>query len=74
VVNILIKNTTIKDPNMFDLLELSYIDPNGGLDIKSLDAMYQFWVEKGLYTGKKRVQDLVDLSYVEYAAQKLGKQ
>ncbi len=73
-VSIAIKYSTVTDPKLYDLMEVSYSDPNGELDRKSLDAQFKWWVEKGVYTGKKTFNDLVDLSYAEYAAQKLGRQ
>lgn len=55
-------------------MEFSYQDPNGGLDPKSIDLQYNWYVKEGLYTGKKTFNDVIDLSFVEYALEKLGKQ
>ncbi len=73
IVRILTKYTTVKDPKLYDLMELPYVDPNGQIDSKSMNAQYKWFVEKGLYTGKKSFDNLVDLSYQEYAVQRLGK-
>ena len=74
VVNYLVKYSSVKDPKLYDVMEMPYIDPNGLLDKKSTDLQYKFYVDKGLYTGKKTFDDITDMSYVEYAVQKLGKQ
>lgn len=74
VVRILARYTTMNDSNLYDLVEMPYIEPNGQLDKKSADAQYKWFVDKGLYTGKKTLSDISGLSFVEYAAQKLGKQ
>lgn len=74
IIQILIKNSTVKEPTLYDVMEMPYLDPNGQPDKKSMDAQYKWFVAKGLYTGKKTFDDLMDLSYVEYATQKLGKQ
>ncbi|MDP2727759.1 MAG: hypothetical protein Q8P59_09470 [Dehalococcoidia bacterium] len=74
VVNILVKYSTIKDPRLYDIMEMPYLDPNGTPDKKSTDAQYKWLVEKGLYAGKKTFGDIMDLSYAEYASQKLSKQ
>ena len=74
VVKAVSKYTPVKDPKTYELMELPYVDPNGALDKKSVEAQFKWWVEKGLYTGKKTIEDITDLSYVDYAAQKLGKQ
>lgn len=74
MINIIIKYTSVKDPKLYDLMEMPYQDPNGLMDRKSMDDQFKWYVDKGLYTGKKTLNDIIDLSYVEYAVQKLGKQ
>lgn len=74
VVNSLVKYSPVKDPKLYDVIEMGYLDPNGMPDMKSVDAEYKWFVAKGLYTGKKTVNDITDLSFAEYAVQKLGKQ
>jgi len=74
IVNILVKYTSVKDPKLFDVMEMPYADPNGQLDKKSVDAQYKFYVDKGLYTGKRSFSDITDTSYLDYAVQVLGKQ
>ena len=74
VVNILVKYSTVKDPKLYDVMEMPYLDPNGTPDKKSMDAQYKWFVDKALYTGKKTFNDIIDLSYSEFATQKLGKQ
>jgi len=74
VVNILVKYSTVKDPKLYDVMEMPYLDPNGTPDKKSMDAQYKWFVDKALYTGKKTFGDILDLSYSEFATQKLGKQ
>lgn len=73
-VSILAKYSTIKDTKLYDVMEMPYLDLNGTPDKKSMDAQYKWFVDKGLYTGKKTFADITDLSYAEYAAQQLGKQ
>lgn len=72
--NVLDKYSPVQDRKLYDYMEFPYVDPNGALDKTSIDAQYKWWVEKGFYTGKKTFDDITDLTYVEYAAQKLGKQ
>lgn len=74
VVNILVKYSTVKDPKLYDVMEMPYLDPNGTPDLKSMDAQYKWFVDKALFTGKKTFNDIMDLSYAEFAAQRLGKQ
>ncbi len=74
IVNILVKNTSVKDPKLYDVMEMPYLEPNLVLDKKSTDIQYKWFVDKGLYTGKKTFDDVLDLSYADYAVQRLGKQ
>ncbi len=73
-VNSLIKYTAGKDAALYDVMEMPYINPNGVLDMKSIEPQQKWLAEKGLYTGKKTVADLADPSAVEYAVQRLGRQ
>lgn len=74
IVDILVKFTTVKDPKLYDVMEMPYLDPNGQPNMSSLEDQYQWYVNLGLYTGKKTLKDIMDLSFLEYAVQKLGKQ
>lgn len=73
VIDILVKTQTVKDRTMHDIMEMPYLDPNGMPDGKSMDLQYKWFVEKGLYTGKRTFNDLMDRSFVDHAVQKLGK-
>lgn len=74
VISALIKYTPMKDPKLYDQVEMPYFDPNGVPDKKSIGMQYNWVVSKGLYTGKKTFDDITDLSFAEYASQRLGKQ
>jgi NitT/TauT family transport system substrate-binding protein len=73
VVKILTKYTRVKDPKLYDVMEMPYLDPNGLPDKKSMDAQYKWFVDNGVYKGKRTFDDILDLSFVEYALKKLGK-
>ncbi|MCL5960075.1 MAG: hypothetical protein M1358_12325, partial [Chloroflexi bacterium] len=74
IVNMLVKYTTVKDPKLYDVMEMPYIDPNGLPDRPSMDAQYKWFVDKRYYQGKKTFDEVWDQSYADFAAQKLGKQ
>jgi len=74
VVSVLVKSTPVKDRKLYDLMQMPYLNPNGQVDKRSVDEQYNWYVAKGLYTGKKTFGDLQNLSFAEYAAQRLGKQ
>lgn len=73
MVKILTKHTTVTDPKLYDIMEMPWVDPDGLIDIKSVDAQYKWFVDKGLYKGKVTFNDLIDMSYADYAVQKLGR-
>ncbi|MDP2726377.1 MAG: ABC transporter substrate-binding protein [Dehalococcoidia bacterium] len=73
VVSILAKYTALKDPKLYDVMEMPYLDPDAALDSASVDLQHKWIMDQGIYTGKKTFEDLMDLSFAEYAAKKLGK-
>jgi len=73
IVNILIKYTPVKDAKLYDYLELPYMDPNGVPDKKSVDKQNKWLLDSGEYKGKMSLGDMTDLSFAEYASQRLGK-
>lgn len=72
VIKILTKYTLVKDAKLYEMVDMPYFDPNGIPDKKSIEIQYKWLVEKGLYTGKKTFDDILDLSFAGYASQKLG--
>ncbi len=72
VIKIMAKYTPVKEPKLYDLMEMPYLDPNGALEKKSMQAQYQWLVDNGFYKGKTSFDDITDLSFAEYAAQKLS--
>ncbi len=74
LVKILVKYTSVKDPKQYDVMGMPYLDPNGLPDKKSTEGQYKWYVSQGIYKEKRTFEDITDLSYVEYALQKLGKQ
>ncbi|MBI2953842.1 MAG: ABC transporter substrate-binding protein [Chloroflexi bacterium] len=72
-INALMKYTRVKDPKLYDVMDMPYIDPDGLVDIKSLEAQYNWYREMGLYKGSKIMKDLLDPSFAENTVKKLGK-
>ena len=74
MVKSLIKYTPVKEAGTYEAMEMPYIDPNVRLDKNSINIQYRWSVDKGFYTGKKSFDDITDLSYTDYAVQRLGRQ
>ncbi|HJV79389.1 ABC transporter substrate-binding protein [Noviherbaspirillum sp.] len=72
VVNILIKNTNVKDPAVYRNTTPNGVNPNGKVNVEGLKKDYDFFAEQGYIEGKASVEQVVDNSYVENALKVLG--
>jgi NitT/TauT family transport system substrate-binding protein len=72
VVKILTQYSFIKDPEVHRAIVSQAIDPDGDLNMPSLQMAWQFFVDTKQIDGSVKVSDVVDLSYVHAAAQALG--
>jgi NitT/TauT family transport system substrate-binding protein len=73
VIAILVKYTAVKDPGMFRRMIPSYCDPNGEVNLASLNKDLAFFRELGLIEKKDAsVAGVVDPSFARAAVAKLG--
>ncbi len=72
IVNILIKNTALKDPAIYDTMKLPGLNPDGKLALAGMNMDLDYFKQGGYYTGKLSVNDIVDTQFVDYAVQQLG--
>jgi NitT/TauT family transport system substrate-binding protein len=72
VVRILTEQTTIKDPTVYDRMQMAGLDPDGRLFRQSLQRDLDYFRQRGYYTGSLTLDDIIDSAYVDYAAQQLG--
>jgi len=74
VINILAQNTTVKEPDLYQRMRVPGYDTNGRVNVTSLKRMYADFVDIGYIQNpeKVKVESLVDNSFVDFAAQKLG--
>jgi NitT/TauT family transport system substrate-binding protein len=72
VIKILTQYSFIKDPEVHRSIVSQAIDPDGDLNMPSLQMAWQFFVDTKQIDGSVKVKDVVDLSYVHAAAQSLG--
>ncbi len=73
IVQILVKNTTLKDPSLYDKIMLPWFDPNGEMNVPSMKDMQQWFVEHGSVQTPANIDATIDMSYAEAALAKLGK-
>jgi NitT/TauT family transport system substrate-binding protein len=72
VIKILTKYSFIKDPEVHRSIVSHWIDPNGDVNMASLQMAWQYFVDTKQIDGSVKVGDVVDLSYVHDAAKALG--
>ncbi len=73
VVKILTEYSFIKDPAVHRAIISQAVDPDGKLDMASLQMFWQFFKDTKQIDGSVKVDDVVDLSYVHEASQQLGR-
>jgi NitT/TauT family transport system substrate-binding protein len=72
IIQTLTKHTSVKDAAMYDRMGLSYIDPNGTLNLANLTDQEAFYAEFGAISSRVDVQTVVDNRFREGALQRLG--
>jgi NitT/TauT family transport system substrate-binding protein len=72
VVRILTENTAVKDPAVYDVMNMAGLDPDGRVNRNSLQTEFDYFRERGYYTGSLTLDHVLDMSYADYAAQQLG--
>jgi NitT/TauT family transport system substrate-binding protein len=72
VIKILTQYSFIKDPEVHRAIVSHWIDPNGEVNMPSLQMAWQYFVDIKQIDGSVKVGDVVDLSYVHDAAKALG--
>ena len=66
------KNTTLKDPALYNSMPMPGTDPNGALNLESLDADQDWWIAAGYQQRKVSLDEVVDTSFVKAALERLG--
>jgi ABC-type nitrate/sulfonate/bicarbonate transport system substrate-binding protein len=72
VVDILVRNTRVKDKALYERMHWGHIDPNGVLGRESIKEQQEWWLRQGSVTRRVDIDDLVDESFVKYAVEQLG--
>lgn len=72
VIAILTESTSIKDPNVYRAISPQGSDPNGHLNMASLEKDFEFYKSQGWIQGDVSVAQAVDTSFVDAAVKELG--
>ncbi|MDE3100842.1 MAG: ABC transporter substrate-binding protein [Chloroflexota bacterium] len=70
-IDILSKATKLPAP-LFDKMRFPWIDPNGKVNVESLDAAQQYFVQKGSQQKALDMSTVVDPSFADAAVKELG--
>lgn len=72
VVNILAQNTTVTDPKIYDKMVPAGLDPDGNLDLQSMQADLGYYRDSGQVKEQVDLSKLVDTSFQTAAVKALG--
>jgi NitT/TauT family transport system substrate-binding protein len=72
IVKILIAHTTVKDPKLYDSMAMAYIDPNGVMNVDTMNADQQYFVSEGAQDKVVDLSTAIDMSFVANAVKALG--
>ena len=73
VIDILARHTSLKDKQLYDRIQWSYMDPNGELVMDSLRDQVDWFAAHGDLAEPVALDKMVDRSYLDYVQQKLGR-
>ncbi|HXP92532.1 MAG TPA: ABC transporter substrate-binding protein, partial [Candidatus Binatia bacterium] len=73
VVSILIQYTPIKDPATYAAMVPAGVDPNGYLNVASMEKDLALWRQLGEVKNTITARQVVDLSFIDAANKTLGK-
>jgi NitT/TauT family transport system substrate-binding protein len=71
VIDIVAKGTKL-DPKLLERVVFPGIDPNGKVNVESLDAAQKYFVAKGTQQAAVDMKKVVDLTFAEEAVKRLG--
>lgn len=72
VVNILIRNTPVKDAALYDRMTMPGLNPDGRVNVASLEQDQEVFLASGLQQQRININDLVDHRFVDAVVQELG--
>lgn len=72
LTQILIKHTSVKDPEVYKKMVYPGLHPNGTLNVAGMEYDVKWWAENGRMKEAIDPKRLVDMSYAEFAVKQLG--
>lgn len=72
VIGILRQDSNVKDQSLYPLIVPNGLNPDGNVNIASLEKDHQFFRQQGFLQGSSSVSQIVDGSFVDNAVKVLG--
>lgn len=72
IIQVLMAHTPVKDANLYKVLDMHKVDPNGAIDDKELGLAQDYFLKAGVQKQRIDLAQFIDRSYIEYALQRLG--
>jgi NitT/TauT family transport system substrate-binding protein len=72
LVSILVKHTSVKNPDLYKKMVFPGLDPNGKLNAAGMEEDVKWWAANGRMKEPVDVSRLIDTSYTDYAVKQLG--
>lgn len=73
IISIMMDATGIKDRQLYDIMTIMGVDPNGYMNPKSIAADQDWYFGQGQMQQKVDLSKVVDGQFVDYAVERLGK-
>ncbi len=73
ILNILIKYTSVKDPALYDKMQMSALSGNGSMDASNLQEQIDWLFKYGLVKARIDATNLIDTTFTDRAVQEIGK-
>jgi len=73
IIDILVKYTAVKDPELQARIGHHGVDPNGDMDERTFEELQDAYLRYGTQQGRVDLSRLVDRQYLAYALERLGR-
>jgi NitT/TauT family transport system substrate-binding protein len=73
ILNILIKYTSVKDPALYDKMQVSALSGNGSMDASNLQEQIDWLVKYKLVKNRIDAGNLIDTTFTDRAVQQIGR-
>lgn len=72
VVDVLIRNTPLKDAALYEKMAMPGLDPNGRVNLQALEQDQEYYLRTGKQQTPIDLTQVVDSSFADWAVQQLG--